>query len=211
MSYIVASDLIVAFGASEVTQIGRAVQTAATYDEARVSQAIASASAEADSFICGKYAVPCQMPVEYLTTAGYSAVTDSDGNILTDSSGEPLMALDAGVQQILTNSRGEPLWSNSANRTPQMLRQVVLDIARFRLWDNRASEEVVRRYERALEWLRDVAKGKAGIVSPDGSQMPKPEAGNIPEVAGSAPAVVTQYAGRFGDAFGVSLMFGGRW
>lgn len=184
MAYIVASDLIVAFGASEVTQIGRAVQTATTYDEARVSQATASASAEADSFICNKYAVPCQMPPEYLT--------DSGGDVITDST-------------------GAPLWSEGASRTPEMLRQVVLDIARFRLWDNRASEEVVRRYERALEWLRDVAKGKAGIVGPDGSQMPKPEAGNITEVAGSAPAVVTQYAGRFGDAFGVSLMFGGRW
>lgn len=184
MAYIVAADMITAFGASEVVQIGRAVQTATTYDEARVSQAIASASAEADSFVCLRYAVPCQMPAEYLT--------DSTGSTLTDST-------------------GAPLWSISAQLTPEMLRQVVLDIARYRLWDNRASDEVLRRYEMALAWLRDVSKGKAGIVGPDGSQMPAPAVGNIPVVAGNAPAVVVAYAGRFDDAFGAKLSFGSGW
>jgi phage gp36-like protein len=184
MAYIVAADLIVAFGSAEVVQIGRAVQTAATYDEARVSQAIASASAEADSFICGKYAVPCQMPPEYLTDSTSGGLTDSTGALL---------------------------WSDGAARTPEVLRQIVLDIARFRLWDNRASEEVVRRYENALRWLRDVAAGRAGIMGPDGVQMPAPDAGNIPDVLGNKPAAVVAYAGRFGESFEKTFSFGGGW
>jgi phage gp36-like protein len=211
MAYIVAADLIVAFGSSEVIQIGRAVQTAATYDEARVSQAIASASAEADSFICGKYAVPCQMPPEYLTVTGFSPLTDSSGLEQYDSGGFVLMARDPAIQSVLTDSSGAPLWSNDATRTPEVLRQIVLDITRFRLWDNRASEEVLRRYENALRWLRDVAAGRAGIMGPDGVQMPAPDAGNIPDVLGNKPAAVVAYAGKFGDSFEKAFSFGGGW
>jgi phage gp36-like protein len=37
------------------------------------------------------------------------------------------------------------------------------DIARYRLYDDRATEVVRRRYEDAVAWLKDVAAGKAVI------------------------------------------------
>jgi phage gp36-like protein len=43
--------------------------------------------------------------------------------------------------------------------TAERLAQVCCDIARYRLWSDAASEEVVRRYEQAYAWLRDVARG----------------------------------------------------
>lgn len=46
---------------------------------------------------------------------------------------------------------------------PTTLTAYSLDIVRYRLWDNKAPEEVRQRYEDALAWLRDVAKGLAGL------------------------------------------------
>lgn len=46
---------------------------------------------------------------------------------------------------------------------PEMLRAWALDIARFRLWDDQAPEEVRRRYEDALAQLRDLAAGRISL------------------------------------------------
>lgn len=43
--------------------------------------------------------------------------------------------------------------------TAERLAQVCCDIARYRLWADAASDEVVRRYEQAYAWLRDIARG----------------------------------------------------
>lgn len=43
--------------------------------------------------------------------------------------------------------------------TAERLAQVCCDIARYRLWSDAASDEVVRRYEQAYAWLRDIARG----------------------------------------------------
>jgi phage gp36-like protein len=51
-----------------------------------------------------------------------------------------------------------------------VLRHAVLDIARYTLWDDRAPEEVRLRYEDALKWLRDVAAGKAAVITATGAQ-----------------------------------------
>lgn len=59
---------------------------------------------------------------------------------------------------------------------PIMLRQVVLDIARFRLWGQRASAEVRARYEDGAAWLRDLATGKAALVDDSGQPLPAPAA-----------------------------------
>lgn len=42
---------------------------------------------------------------------------------------------------------------------PEMLRGWAADITRFRLWDEKAPEEVRRRYEDAIAQLRDLARG----------------------------------------------------
>lgn len=42
---------------------------------------------------------------------------------------------------------------------PKPLKVAVCDIARFRLYKDRPTEEVKYRYEKALEWLKGVARG----------------------------------------------------
>lgn len=49
---------------------------------------------------------------------------------------------------------------------PKVLSAYSLDITRYRLWDNKAPEEVRTRYEDAIRWLRDVSLGKADLGLP---------------------------------------------
>lgn len=46
---------------------------------------------------------------------------------------------------------------------PALVKGWALDITRFRLWDEQAPEEVRRRYEDALEQLRDLAAGRLAL------------------------------------------------
>jgi phage gp36-like protein len=71
-----------------------------------------------------------------------------------------------------------------------VLAQAVLDIARFRLWDARAPEEVRERYKTAIAWLRHIAAGQALLTE----GAPK-AAGASASVAASARTLV--YAGAF--------------
>lgn len=51
------------------------------------------------------------------------------------------------------------------------------DLARFLLYDDAATEEVARRRDHAIAWLRDVAAGKAttgGAATPDSAARPAP-------------------------------------
>jgi len=41
----------------------------------------------------------------------------------------------------------------------------VLDLARYFLYDNSATEEVVRRHDLAMRWFRDIAAGRAVLYS----------------------------------------------
>jgi len=58
---------------------------------------------------------------------------------------------------------------------PLVLVAVVCDIARYRLYENRATEEVRKRYEDAVRWLRDVSRGAA--VLPGAAQATGEAAG----------------------------------
>lgn len=46
---------------------------------------------------------------------------------------------------------------------PAFLKTVCCDIARYRLWDNSATEEVRNRYVDAVAWLKRLAKGEATL------------------------------------------------
>lgn len=46
---------------------------------------------------------------------------------------------------------------------PDVVKGWTLDITRYRLWDEAAPEEVRRRYEDALQQLRDLAAGKLAL------------------------------------------------
>lgn len=47
--------------------------------------------------------------------------------------------------------------------TPNAIRAASMDIARYRLYDDAAPEEIRRRYDDALRYLRDIAAGKATL------------------------------------------------
>lgn len=60
-----------------------------------------------------------------------------------------------------------------------MLEDISSDIARFRLHENRATQEVVYRYEKRIEFLQKVAAGKAILVDENGNRVdPSPSGGN---------------------------------
>lgn len=52
---------------------------------------------------------------------------------------------------------------------PEALRSFVGDITRYYLYDEQPTEQVQKRYDRAISWLRDVAKGlvKLGFPTSD--------------------------------------------
>ena len=56
--------------------------------------------------------------------------------------------------------------------TPTMLVGLASDIARFKLWDDSAPEEVRKRYEDALAQLKLLSQG--GVVLPPDAQGDKP-------------------------------------
>lgn len=58
------------------------------------------------------------------------------------------------------------LYSLPLVNVPSNLIRIAVDIARFRLWNDRASEEVRRRYDDAVRYLERVANGSIRL-SPD--------------------------------------------
>lgn len=55
---------------------------------------------------------------------------------------------------------------------PSVLLRVCADIARYRLWDDRASEEVRRRYEDARRLLERLASGDVSLGLPAATSAP---------------------------------------
>lgn len=75
------------------------------------------------------------------------------------------------------------------------LEQATVDIARYRLWDDRASDEVRRRYEDALRWLRDVSKGLAALTDASGALLPT--GGDKVQAPAAASVRTTVYGSAF--------------
>jgi phage gp36-like protein len=55
---------------------------------------------------------------------------------------------------------------------PPVIVRIACDIARYRLWEDRASEEVRRRYEDARRLLESIAKGMVSLGLPEASAAP---------------------------------------
>lgn len=86
-----------------------------------------------------------------------------------------------------------------ADRIPDHVKQVTLDITRFRMWGARSSEEVRKRYDDALRWLRDLAGGKVALIDASGLELP---ARSEPLSAAGAVAVAQYPAGgKWGSGF----------
>ena len=79
--------------------------------------------------------------------------------------------------------------------TPPMLLQAVCDIARYRLYKNRSTEEVRKRYEDAVSWLKRVASGGAKLPFPTLSDEQTKAARN----PASLPTGTTYVGGVFGS------------
>jgi phage gp36-like protein len=55
---------------------------------------------------------------------------------------------------------------------PPVLARIACDIARYRLWEDRASEEVRLRYEDARRTLESIAKGQVSLGLPAANAAP---------------------------------------
>ncbi len=81
--------------------------------------------------------------------------------------------------------------------TPEALRKAICDMARYALYTNKPLEEVTKRYELALTWLKRVADGKVILMLPvDGEGQQEEVAQNGQHVA----VGVSHYGGVFGKA-----------
>lgn len=78
---------------------------------------------------------------------------------------------------------------------PTVLKRVACDIARYHLYDNRATDDVVRRYKDAIAFLSALAAGKVSIgIDPVAGTTPA--ASDVP-VVDAAPQVFDR--GTLGD------------
>jgi phage gp36-like protein len=66
--------------------------------------------------------------------------------------------------------------------TPKILVLAACDLARYRLYEDRATEQVRRRYEDQVKFLRAVADGKIALGPSAGGDAPAPSSGG-PQVA----------------------------
>lgn len=85
---------------------------------------------------------------------------------------------------------------------PKPLIAVALDITRFRIHDERASDLVVKRYERAVSWLRDISAGKAALIADDGTPIPEAESPTSGPVSPYAVPRTLVTDGRFERRYG---------
>lgn len=75
---------------------------------------------------------------------------------------------------------------------PEVLKNMTGDIARYRLYDNSPSDEVTKRYDRAVSWLKDVSKGVVSLGIPDTASAQTPST----VVSSSRPQVFSESAFR---------------
>lgn len=62
---------------------------------------------------------------------------------------------------------------------PALVKAWAGDITRYRLWEERAPQEIRQRYEEAIAQLKDLALGRINL--PPGADGERPEAGGYPD------------------------------
>lgn len=89
---------------------------------------------------------------------------------LTDRADPPAGAMDAGVIGAALASADSEIdaylsvrYALPLDTTPQVIADAAADIARYRLWKDRASDEVRRRYDDAIKLLKALANGGARL------------------------------------------------
>lgn len=95
------------------------------------------------------------------------------------------MVLDAALfdADAEINARLQPRFAVPTLNRPRLLINLACDIARYKLYDDRATDQVTRRYEDALKQLDRVAEGKLNLGL-DLAQQTTPTAGGPTVVTG---------------------------
>lgn len=128
---------------------------------------------------------------------GEREIMQLEANIQAENS----MSVDATLQDACEEVDGYigVRYSLPIAETPQNLKRLVCDIARYRLWKSRASEEVRQRYEDAIAFLKRVADNKASLLIKDAitnetlTDPPK-------QLPSTAPIGTSYTGGVFGDS-----------
>lgn len=136
MAYATAQELVIAFGANELAQMATPKRFSIVDDE-RLELAI-----EDEDFPAGE---SDELALEACLDAINLALASANG--LIDS--------------YLANKYSLPLVS-----TPAVLKEAALDLARYELHKERATEEVRDRRKEIVSWLRDLSAGKARLGVP---------------------------------------------
>jgi phage gp36-like protein len=91
---------------------------------------------------------------------------------LTDRATPPAGAIDNAVaQRALTDADAEidayiaSIYTLPLSSVPPVLSRIACDIARYRLWDDQAPEEVRSRYEDARRLLEAIAAGRVTLTT----------------------------------------------
>ncbi|MDP2783299.1 MAG: DUF1320 domain-containing protein [Sulfurimicrobium sp.] len=108
-------------------------------------------------------------------------LTDTNRSGVIDAGvlGQAIADADSEIDSYLAVRYSLPLAS-----VPTALKRIACDITRYRLYDNRAPEEIRKRYEDAVKWLAAVANGSVGLGMPP-AQAPA-QSGGVMLIAGEA-------------------------
>lgn len=98
---------------------------------------------------------------------------DNDSSVDSEVTDAAIADADAMIDSYCRNRYTVPF-----DPIPGEIRKVAADIARYNLWDDQASEEVERRYNHAVTWLKDVSAGRAR-VNVDADDETQPNLGQI--------------------------------
>lgn len=136
MSYATASELVIAFGANELAQMATPKRFPIVEDE-RLEIAIE----DPDSITGDEDEIALRACLDVINLAIASATGLVDSYLATHYS-LPLIS------------------------TPAVLKEAALDLARYELHKERATEEVRDRRKEVVSWLRDLSAGKARLGVP---------------------------------------------
>jgi phage gp36-like protein len=98
---------------------------------------------------------------------------------LTDRDGSTGAIVDTVLDRAMATAESEVNSYISAAYTlplpsvPEILKTFTGDIARYYLYDESPTDQVSKRYERAVSWLHDVAKGVVNLGFPNTDDNPE--------------------------------------
>ena len=95
---------------------------------------------------------------------------DNSGSEDTDALDSVINDADSIIDGYLAGRYATPL-----KKVPQQVIEIASEITRYKLWDDKAPEEVRKRYEDAMKRLRDIA---TGLITLTIDKVPLATAGN---------------------------------